>query len=377
MTPNVDSASCLYNYERTDLETLFQGKMGDSKKANHRALGVFKSLYGPWSVQPHKIDPLFFQEIPSWYKDFFDTHASLPVRVEVPQCSDQDGAIKFLVRLHQDQQAVEAVLIPEKKHLTLCLSTQVGCAQACRFCQTGRMGLTRNLTTGEIISQYLAVEQWRRDLPQSHHLRGYNGIQNVVYMGMGEPLDNLEAVLKSTKIFCDPQGLGLSHNKVTVSTVGLLPALKTFLQSSQASLALSVHSPFDEERSRLIPANQRHPLKEVLKTFQENQHEKGKKRTLFVQYLLLRGVNDTPHHAAALAELMKELPVKINLIPMNEHAGSAYRRPEIRVVTEFQKSLKDFGLVVTIRLSKGRSVQGGCGQLATSAQKAGALEKSL
>ncbi|MES2614512.1 MAG: 23S rRNA (adenine(2503)-C(2))-methyltransferase RlmN, partial [Bdellovibrionota bacterium] len=260
-------------------------------------------------------------------------------------------------KLCKDGRLVEAVLIPELARLTLCISTQVGCAQACRFCQTGRMGLLRSLTSSEIVGQLIAVERWKKENNYSK-----NKVTNIVYMGMGEPLDNLESVIQSANIFCDPQGFFLSHNKVTVSTVGLLPQLDAILNATPICIALSLHSPFEEERSRMMPVNVKHCLTDVINCLKKHL-EKGSRKSFLVQYTLIRGVNDTPKHAQALVELMSNYNFKINLIPLNEHEGTAYRRPDLGRVYDFQQNLKQAGLVATIRLSKGRDIAAACGQL--------------
>lgn len=289
----------------------------------------------------------------------------VPVRIREVQQSQADGSVKFVLESVADGLAVESVLIPERGRLTQCLSTQVGCAQACRFCQTGRMGLARNLTAAEIMGQVMAVRAWRAAHaetvgpvlgdPRSAPLT------NVVFMGMGEPLDNLDALLDVIDLLVDPKGLGLSPNKVTVSTVGLLPALERFLRESGVCLALSLHSPFDAERSKVMPVNVRHPVADVLAVLREHAAAYG--RRFMFQYTLIRNVNDSEAHADALASLLEGLPAKVNLIPLNEHGGTAYRRPGVGSVYEFQSRLKARGLVATVRLSKGRDVQAACGQL--------------
>lgn len=268
--------------------------------------------------------------------------------------------MKFLMQL-ADGKLVESVLIPERLRLTLCVSTQVGCAQGCRFCQTGRMGLARNLTTSEIVGQLIAVEQWcKSNGDLAPFFKGK--VTNIVYMGMGEPLDNLDHVIESTRIFCDPKAFFLSHNKVTVSTVGLLPQLNQILEQTPVCVALSLHSPFDEERSKLMPVNLRHPISDVIAVLRE-QLKQGLRQSFMIQYTMLRGVNDSSKHAQALIGLLKDMNVKINLIPLNEHVGTSYRRPDLKYIYEFQQMLKEAGMVATIRLSKGRDIQAACGQL--------------
>jgi 23S rRNA (adenine2503-C2)-methyltransferase len=314
-----------------------------------------------------------------------------PVEVREAHRSAADGSVKFAMATH-DNLLVETVLIPERGRLTLCVSTQVGCAQGCRFCQTGRMGLLRSLRADEIVGQLVAVSRWMVEnavsSPEAIHKKDVASdesdanlkkrvprISNVVFMGMGEPLDNLEALLNAIDIFVDEKGLGLSPNKVTVSTVGLLPQLETFLQKSGACLALSLHSPFDAERSRVMPVNAHHPLSEVLAVLRRHAQESG--RRFMFQYTLIRNVNDSPAHAEALAALLEGLRAKVNLIPLNEHEGTAYRRPGLEPVFAFQSLLKARGLVATVRLSKGRDIQAACGQLIQQSGRRGHTVPSL
>jgi 23S rRNA (adenine2503-C2)-methyltransferase len=221
------------------------------------------------------------------------------------------------------------------------------------------MGLIRSLSTAEIVGQVVAAELWRRE--QGGALAQYPRISNLVFMGMGEPLDNLDSVFGALDIFTDLQGLCFSHNKITVSTVGLLPQLNRFLSESKACLALSLHSPFDAERSKVMPVNKAHPVAQVIDTLRE--FAVRYKRPYMIQYTMLKNVNDSHEHATALAELLNGLDVKINLIPLNEHEGAAFRRPELARIWAFRDVLKSAGHVVTVRLSKGRDIAAACGQL--------------
>jgi 23S rRNA (adenine2503-C2)-methyltransferase len=286
-----------------------------------------------------------------------------PLDLATIEFSETDNSAKILYRLKHDGNLIESVLVPERDRLTLCISSQVGCKQACVFCHTGQMGFTRNLTTEEIVSQVLMAEWLRRHASAFNNtfLRQCKPVSNVVFMGMGEPLDNLENVLAACDILIDDQGLRLSCNKVTVSTVGILPALDEFLSRSRASLALSLHSPFPKERTALVPANRRTPLDTIVETLK--RHSDASNREYFIQYMLAQGVNDTPEHARAIANLFVGVPVKINLIPINEHDGTTLKRPTLEHVQAFQKELKNLGLVATVRISKGRDIEAACGQL--------------
>lgn len=307
---------------------------------------------------------------------------SLPVELVHTQRSSFDGSLKMVMRpvpvgpFHpglaslnrpapvgggvSDQDCFESVLIPERGRLTQCVSSQIGCAQACRFCQTGRMGLRRNLSAAEIVSQVVLGQRIWRELGGSVEGFGAERVTNVVFMGMGEPLDNTEAVLKSCGILSEPLGLAIGPRHITISTVGLRDGLESVLTQSPFPLALSLHSPFDEERSRIMPVNRLHPIREVLELMARLR--RGREQ-FFIQYTLIRGVNDTRTHAEALADLLQKLPCKVNLIPLNEHDGAAFRRPGLDALSLFRSVLKDRGLVVTVRFSKGRDIEAACGQL--------------
>lgn len=351
----------VFSLTRDDMETWLASQ---HLQGNHaaRARHLFREIYRRGVGLPKDLVGIHKEILQKLQIQFsFD----VPLRIKEVHHSSSDGSVKLVMELTQDSLCIETVLIPERNHLTQCLSTQVGCAQACRFCSTGRMGLLRNLSTEEIVGQVIAAERWRKSNECPTSLREYDQVRNIVYMGMGEPLDNLENVLKSTKIFMDGQGLCLSPNRITVSTVGLLPQLGTLLSTSPVAVALSLHSPFDEERSRLMPVNLRSPIANVLDCMREQNSPlaPGKKRSFFIQYTLIRGVNDSDEHAAALADLLHNLSAKINLIPLNEHSGTAMRRPDLGRIYLFQKYLKSRGFVTTVRVSKGRDIAAACGQL--------------
>jgi 23S rRNA (adenine2503-C2)-methyltransferase len=263
-----------------------------------------------------------------------------------------DGCRKFLFRL-EDGQAVESVLIPEEDHATLCLSTQVGCAQGCRFCLTARRGLVRNLKAGEIVNQVLAV---RSLLPA-------NGrpLTNLVFMGMGEPLANYAAVVRALAILAAPWGLSFSPRRLTVSTVGLAPLIPRLGREGRANLTVSLNAPDDETRNRLMPVNRRYPLAELLaacRAFPLPPH-----RRITFAYVLLNGVNDSPAQARQLARLLQGLKAKINLIPLNPDPRLPFSpSPQARVL-EFQEILRRHHYTVLLRESRGRDISAACGQL--------------
>ncbi|HYX31841.1 MAG TPA: 23S rRNA (adenine(2503)-C(2))-methyltransferase RlmN [Oligoflexus sp.] len=286
--------------------------------------------------------------------------------------SRYDGTVKFLVRM-EDGSLVESVLMPEKKRITLCLSSQVGCAMACTFCHTGRMGLKRNLTAGEIAAQVVLAQRWIRDHAAWREERGYPGfaaISNIVFMGMGEPLDNIDEVSQALRILSDPMGLNLSLRKISVSTAGHLDGLKILLERfPKVSLALSLHATTERERSQLMPINRRWPIGTILDYLRNFYQQRDDDACLLVQYTVIRGVNDTLDHADRMVELLRGVPVKLNLIPLNEVEPSRFQSPEPESLQRFRDHLNAAGVRVMIRYSKGQDIAAACGQLVVSAEK--------
>lgn len=287
-------------------------------------------------------------------------------RTELPRIakvarSPRDGTVKLLLRL-TDGLAVETVIICEQQRLTLCVSTQVGCAQRCAFCQTGRMGLWRNLTAGETVAQFLLARRWLAE--QRGALRDFSRateITNIVFMGMGEPLDNLDALIDSIAILTDPYGTALATRRIAVSTVGNPTALRRLLSVYPSlPLALSVHAADPRLRSQLVPANRRWPLTQVLQVLREQPRVK-----LLVQYVLLQGVNDSEEDAQRLAALLEGMAAKLNLIVYNPISDGSFTPSSPATVKKFQNFLYQRGLRAMIRFSKGSDIDAACGQLWT------------
>lgn len=328
--------------------------------SRHRTRDFMARLYGTHGQSATLGEPLWPKRLQKVVGQGWT--AAPMVQVRHHQQSLTDGSIRLALGSGPQGQTFESVLIPERGRLTQCLSTQVGCAQGCRFCRTGTMGLVRQLSAAEIVSQVLVgQDHWRRNRSSVPDGFGADRVTNIVFMGMGEPLDNIDEVLLACRILTDPWGLGVAPTRVTVSTVGLVDGLKRLLVESSVQVAWSLHSPFEEERSRIVPANQRHSIAEILEVF---RHCLPPKRHVFVQYTLLRGVNDSLAHAREIARLFQDIPCKINLIPLNEHDRTGFRRPALESVAGFRKILRESGHVVTVRLSKGQDIFGACGQLA-------------
>jgi len=271
--------------------------------------------------------------------------------VETRQVS-ADGTTKFLLRLTDDRR-VEAVYIPDTPAQTFCISTQAGCAMACAFCLTGLMGLIRNLSAAEIVGQVRVLAR-ETGLAQAPF--------NIVFMGMGEPLHNYDATMKALRILADERGLAVHPGRVTLSTVGLVPAIQRLASEPvMPNLAISLHASTDEQRERLVPVGRKHRLGDLLETCR--QFPLRRRSRITFEYVLLDAVNDAPEDARRLARLLAGLKAKVNLIPLNEAPGIPFRRPSDRRVNAFAKVLAGRGVTVSVRKSRGRDIRAACGQL--------------
>ncbi|MGH0032243.1 MAG: 23S rRNA (adenine(2503)-C(2))-methyltransferase RlmN [Myxococcota bacterium] len=264
-----------------------------------------------------------------------------------------DGTIKAALRA-RDGAIVEAVLIPEEDRTTLCVSTQVGCPMACSFCATGALGFTRNLRTAEIVDQVCRMGEL---LPEGRE------INNVVFMGMGEPLLNTDAVVEASRLLVHPRAFALSPRRVTVSTVGVVPRIAPLLEQVPVNLAVSLHATTDAVRDRLVPLNEKYPLAVLLDTLR-GLPTVTPKRPVFFEYTLMAGVNDSLEDARRLPRLLHGIPAKVNLIPMNPHPDSEHRPPTPERVDAFMREVAGRGFPVTVRRSRGPDIQAACGQLA-------------
>ncbi|ADW17921.1 23S rRNA m(2)A-2503 methyltransferase [Desulfobulbus propionicus DSM 2032] len=307
-----------------------------------------------WIYRPGIID---FTQMTDLAKEFraILTQSAFMSRFDdcMVECS-RDGAVKFAFRL-DDGQIIESVLIPEEDRNTLCVSSQVGCAMGCSFCLTGAMGFCRNLTTAEIVNQVCAVRDWTLA-----HDKGL--LTNIVFMGMGEPLANFDNLLDAIAILTEQRGLDFSNRRITVSTCGLVPQMRRLGEETDVNLAVSLHAVNDEVRSRLMPVNKRYPIAELIEVCR-TYRQKRRKRIMF-EYTLLQGINDSDADAVQLAELLREVPCKINLLAVNPGSGSAYQSPGEERVLCFQRILRDRGYTVFIRTSRGEDISAACGQLA-------------
>ncbi len=264
-----------------------------------------------------------------------------------------DGTLKAIL-LAADGAQVESVLIPEADRTTLCVSTQVGCAMACTFCATGALGFTRNLTTAEIVEQVCRMREIL-DEPRK--------ITNIVFMGMGEPLLNLAAVSEAIAILVNPKTFAMAPRRVTVSTVGVLPKIEELLAIAPINLAVSLHATTDRVRDQLVPLNRRYPLDALLDLLRKLDSV-NPRRPVFFEYTLIEGINDSLEDARRLPALLRGIPSKLNLIPMNPHPESVYRPPSDAAIDAFLRVLAGAGMTVTLRRSRGDDIGAACGQLA-------------
>jgi 23S rRNA (adenine2503-C2)-methyltransferase len=274
-----------------------------------------------------------------------------------------DGTRKYLFEVEQGD-LVESVMIKQPNRMTLCVSSQVGCAMGCKFCRTGTMGLKRSLSTSEILRQVNGVIEDAKNFGDS--------FQNIVFMGMGEPLHNFDGVTRAVRNLTDRHGYGMSPRKVTVSTVGLVPAIRKLAASDvSVSLAVSLNGTTDETRSKIMPINDRFPIAELLDAVKD--FPVGPRKKVTIEYVMLGGITDTEDDMRRLSKMMRGLPVKINLIPYNDNAGLGFKSPDRDWVFTWQRYLNSQGQQAFIRWSKGADIAAACGQLATESKKASRL----
>ena len=336
----------------------------DKRDIKDLPLGELERAMAELDEPPYRARQIFFWLYQRGVRDFSEmTNIPRPLIDKLDQnysiaqpdpCEHQhstDGTEKFLFKL-QDTQFVETVLIPAARRKTVCISTQVGCKLACSFCASGKEGFIRNLTPSEILNQILYLK---------HNLKHH--ITNYVFMGMGEPLDNYENVAKAIAIMNDAKGMKVGARRITVSTSGIIPGIEKLKESDlQVNLAVSLHAVSDKLRDTLMPINKRYPLEELIQACEGFKSKTGRMMTL--EYVLLKGINDSLEDADGLAAIAKRLKVKVNLIPYSEVPGLNFRTPERKDIGAFMKRLTHKGTKATLRESKGKDIQAACGQLA-------------
>ena len=270
----------------------------------------------------------------------------------VTSSESSDGTKKYLYNVLIDKY-IETAYIPDNERATICVSSQAGCKMGCLFCMTGRQGFQGNLSSNEILNQF-------RSLPE------FKNLTNIVYMGMGEPLDNLNELLKSIDILTSDWGYGWSPTRITVSTVGLVANVTEFLEKSRCHLAVSLHSPFDDERRELMPIQRTNSVKDVLNAIRS--FDFNSQRRISFEYILFKGLNDSPRHIKELARILNGIKCRINIIRFHPIPGSLYESPDIETTIRFKEKLNDKGILTTIRASRGEDIQAACGLLSTLEQ---------
>ena len=333
----------LSDLERSELETAL-GKLGHER---FRAQQIFQ-----WVYKRGVTDPTLMTNLPAALRGCLQREFSLTTPTLTRRERSTDGTEKFLLGF-ADGQHVEAVFIPDTPAMTFCISTQVGCAMRCAFCLTGKMGLKRHLTAGEIAGQV-------RVLADALSMRGT--AFNIVLMGMGEPLHNYDQTMKALRILNDGAGFALPPRRMTLSTVGLLPALERLAaEPVMPNLAISLHAPTDAVRGELVPLNAKYGVRDIIEACKRFPLKRRSRITF--EYVLLAGTNDSQEDARQLAKLLAGVQSKVNLIPLNAAAGIPFERPSDEVVDRFARTLAAHQVVVSVRKSRGRDIRAACGQL--------------
>jgi len=338
------------------------------KKANYHSHQIFKWLYQRGATS--------FEQMTDLSKVLRLQLAEKFAFDEMPVITEQkstDGTRKFLFRL-PDGKSIESVLIPANDRMTICISSQVGCAMGCKFCNTASMGLERNLKVHEIVGQ---VNQLARllaketALGQKHLGTSAEKITNIVFMGMGEPLHNLENVACAIEILLSQDGLNFSKRKITVSTSGLVPAIRKLNErltaENKINLAISLNGSYDEQREAVMPVNKAFNIEALLDACRD--WDLGPHRRITFEYVVMGGVNDTLEDAARVEKLLKGIPSKVNVIPYNPHPSSPYARPTEIAVEKFHRFLMDRGVAAMIRHSRGSDILAACGQLKSRVER--------
>lgn len=343
-----------FNYNLSMLADFLE----DNLESRNHSIKIFKKFYREIPSPPYSADEISVSSKKLLKNNFY----FYPLKIINTHFSN-DGTVKFLFQLY-DCQNIETVLMPEKNRITLCISSQVGCRQNCSFCYTGKMGLIRNLSSGEMVNQVYSVYLWLKNNVSwlmDNNYKENDKLSNIVFMGMGEPLDNIEAVINAIKTITDDNGFGIAIKKVSVSTSGFVPGLIKLRNSfCKIPIAVSLFSPFDKQRSDYMPINCNWNLKILISELLKYQNINNK--FIFIQYTLIKGINDSLEHAKALVELLKPIKVRINLIPVNPTSKSLLP-PEKDTIINFKNYLMKCKLITTIRDSNGKDIHAACGQL--------------
>lgn len=342
----------LIGLDRTSLERFFM-ELGES---TYRATQLMKWIY-------HK-GVGDFQAMTDFSRDLrtrLDTVATLDMPVELSRDRSTDGTVRWVIET-RNRNAIETVWIPDGARNTLCISSQVGCVLDCSFCSTGKQGFNGNLSSSEIIGQVLYADRMLKEFWDPR------GVTNVVFMGMGEPLLNFDAVMGAVDVLKDDFGFGLSKRRITISTAGVVPGIKKMCGRTDVALAISLHAPTDSVRSDLVPINRKYPIADLIEASGNYLSTLGERRSVTVEYTLMEGVNDSLDDARDLAQLLRGLKCKINLIPFNPFPSSGYLRPSRGTTEAFQNTLINLGYTTMLRKTRGDDIHAACGQLVGQVQ---------
>jgi len=343
------------NYTRPDLINWFL----EQDYAGFRGKQVFNWLYRNFVDYFSEMKNLP-EEIIELLKDNFNLYSLNLVNLQ----KSAGGTVKYLWEL-PDQNRIESVFLPyyDEERYSVCLSSQVGCDLGCKFCATGLQGLERNLKTAEIVEQAVKIQKKHR----AHNLT------NLVFMGMGEPMNNLDAVLKAAEIFNDNRGFNIGQRRITISTSGIIPGIRKLAESgTQIGLAVSINAPNDQLRSKLMPINNRYPLGDLIPAVKYYIKKTGRRVTF--EYILIEGLNDHPEYAVELARLLEDINCHLNLIPVNYSAGINMKPPDEKTINQFKTTAADFNINVTVRKRKGSEINAACGQLKSDSGQEGSNE---
>lgn len=343
---SINTLQSIYDFSFETLHDYIQEIGQPAYRTKQIWRGLYLDLFSHWDE---------FTTLPKQLRNILSKNFSFHKLTPVITITSPDNSTQKTLFNLPDSNPVEAVLMRDQKRTTICISTQSGCAMGCTFCATGKLGLLKNLTTGEIIEQ---VIYFSRDLKT----RGET-ISNIVFMGMGEPFNNYEPLISSIKSLKDEKGLKFGSRRITVSTIGIIPFMSKFANDEpQVNLAISLHASNDSLRSTLVPLNNRYPLDELILACKNYTHTTH--RRISFEYVLINGINNTNQHAQQLSKLMQGMLCHINLIPLNPIDNSIYQSPSWNSVISFSQSLKNHGIPVTIRKSLGVEINASCGQLA-------------
>ena len=340
----------LFDLTRSGMEA-FTAQVDDKPYRTHQIM--------KWAYHQRQLNFDGMTNLSKAYRGWLAEHAEFKPPEVVGRYDSVDGTVKWVVRVANGN-CVETVLIPDKGRNTLCVSSQVGCMLDCTFCSTGKQGFNGNLSTAEIIGQVWLANDMLADRGES--------VTNVVLMGMGEPLLNFDAVLAATELMMDDLAFGISKRRVTISTAGVVPAIYELAKVTDVSLAISLHAPSNELRDTLVPLNRKYPIEALLDACRHYVNGLGDRRTLTMEYTLMKGVNDSIAHARALAALLADVRCKINLIPFNPFPASGFERPEAESVRKFQTYLMNKGYATMLRTTRGEDIAAACGQLVGEVQ---------